>query len=82
MQLLDFQRGGAANIMWSKSFQNTRVVGLTQLSFVFVGIVFDTAPTGHTLRLLGFPAILERGLGKLQGYSARVVFYLKEFSSL
>jgi arsenite-transporting ATPase len=40
-------------------------------SLSYEAIVFDTAPTGHTLRFLQFPTVLEKALAKLSQLSTQ-----------
>ncbi|XP_031394741.1 ATPase ARSA2 [Punica granatum] len=45
-------------------------------------IVFDTAPTGHTLRLLQFPSTLEKGLAKMMTLKNRFGGLLNQMTRL
>ena len=40
-------------------------------SLSYETIIFDTAPTGHTLRFLQFPSVLEKALAKVSQLSSQ-----------
>ncbi|TPX60402.1 hypothetical protein PhCBS80983_g01831 [Powellomyces hirtus] len=51
-------------------------------SMDYSSIVFDTAPTGHTLRFLSFPTVLEKALGKLAQFGGKMGPMLQSMSGM
>jgi arsenite-transporting ATPase len=45
-------------------------------------IVFDTAPTGHTLRFLSFPGVLDKALGKISQMGASLGPMMNQFGPM
>ncbi|CAB3403463.1 unnamed protein product [Caenorhabditis bovis] len=51
-------------------------------SLDFDVVIFDTAPTGHTLRLLQFPTLLEKAFSKILSLQGMIGPMLSQFSGM
>lgn len=87
---IDDSQGGGASFM--KEFMSS-VPGIDEATsfgeviksldtYKFDLVIFDTAPTGHTLRLLNFPNILDKALLKMIQMKEKFGSMLGQFSGL
>ncbi|TFJ87709.1 hypothetical protein NSK_001059 [Nannochloropsis salina CCMP1776] len=74
--------GLADVVRLSKGKGSTSKEGAAVNGLTFDRVVIDTAPTGHTLRLLSFPDFLDGFLGKLVKLQLRLSKVLSSLSSL
>ena len=85
------QRGGAlAPFMQDLAFAIPGVdeaMGFAEImklvkSMEYSVVVFDTAPTGHTLRFLSFPSVLEKALTKFSSFGKSLGPMFQQFQSM